>query len=83
LSTESVGVNVVSVYPNPTTDKIFISNLESSNTQIRIFNVLGKIVHQQKNNLENGVSLSQFPKGIYMIQIVAENKTLSKKLVLE
>jgi hypothetical protein len=83
LSTETISENNISIYPNPTTDKIFISNLESSNTQIRIFNVLGKIVHQQKNNLENGISLSQFPKGIYMLQVVADNKTLSKKLVLE
>lgn len=83
LSTESVEISNISVYPNPTTDKIFISNLESNNTQIRIFNVLGKIVHQQKNNIENGISVSQFPKGIYMLQITVDEKTFSKKLVIE
>jgi hypothetical protein len=83
LSTESVELNNISVYPNPASDKIFISNLESNNVQIRIFNVLGKIVHQQKNNLENGISLSRFPKGIYMLQIVSDEKKVSKKIVIE
>lgn len=83
LSTESVEISNISVYPNPTADKIFISNLEGNNSQIRIFNVLGKIVHQQKNNIENGISVSQLPKGIYMLQITIDEKILSKKLVIE
>lgn len=83
LSTESITEKNISIYPNPTTDKIFISNLEGNNTQIRIFNVLGKIVHQQKNNTKNGISVSQFPKGIYMLQIAVDNRTFSKKLVIE
>lgn len=83
LSTNSPSKNNIKVYPNPVTNKIFISNLDSDNSQIRIFNVLGKLVLQQKNNTQNGISVTHLPKGIYMLQLNVEEKTLTKKIVID
>ena len=80
------GVNVnniisnISIYPNPTTSKITISNAENFNLQF--FDTAGKKLFQSKiNNNYHLINFEKYPKGVYIIQLSNESKTISKRII--
>jgi hypothetical protein len=66
--------NRITVYPNPTSDKLNISNPAIDLLEITIFSSLGKSVLTTKSNKGTAsLDLSDMPKGMYIIKMV--NKT--------
>lgn len=66
----------ISIYPNPSTDRIFIQTneyIDPNKVEIQLFNQIGKRVFSQKPQLlSNGIlelSLENVDSGIYFIQI--------------
>ncbi|MDW5289163.1 carbohydrate-binding protein [Formosa sp. PL04] len=77
ISDQSINITL---YPNPVTDVLIISNGQNSNMEI--FNILGKMV--LKSNLKSStesVDLSHLESGIYFVRLTQENTVLSKKLI--
>jgi surface protein len=68
----------ISIYPNPTNDKLFIQGLSSS-SRVSIYNVLGKLVLSQTISKE--IDVKQLSKGIYMLKIVDEQKEIVRKFI--
>jgi len=67
----------INVYPNPTSDNLYISNPANERLEITILSSLGKPVKSVKSNQGvTSVDLSDLPKGIYMVKMV--NKTSEK-----
>jgi len=66
LSTNSVELNSFSIYPNPTSNTLFISGNETP-IAVAIFNVLGKEVLSIKNT--NNINVQPLPSGVYVIRI--------------
>jgi uncharacterized protein YkwD len=60
--------SLLTVYPNPTTDVLYVSLSDNSETSLEISNNLGEIV--LKTNSSNAVSLDlgNLPSGIYMLR---------------
>lgn len=58
------------VYPNPVTDRLSIIAKHNESYSISIFNSLGKKVYSTKATLNLLVETSNFPKGIYFIQLI-------------
>jgi surface protein len=56
----------ISIYPNPTNDKLFIQGLSDA-TEVSIYNVLGKEVLSIKNT--NNINVQALPSGVYVIRI--------------
>lgn len=57
------------VYPNPTSDKLYISNPANESLEISILSSLGKTVKTLLSNQgTTSVDLSDLPKGIYMVK---------------
>jgi len=56
----------ISIYPNPTNDKLFIQGLSDA-TEVSIYNVLGKEVLSVKNT--NNINVKALPSGVYVIRI--------------
>ncbi len=84
LSIEENTLSRVGVFPNPATTSIQLANIDSANTEIRIFDFSGKKVFQQlKGNTQNTIDISNFKKGFYVVSITENNKKLSKKLVIQ
>lgn len=80
---------LINVFPNPAEGKIKIEldkNIFSIAT-IRVTDVMGRICVDEKLSLpENGLlefDMSDFPKGIYFIEISAAQYSATSKLVLE
>ena len=76
-------LNNVSFYPNPTNNQIEISNPKQLNLDINLYNVLGKKVLEANTvSLRNQtLNLSSLNSGVYLVEIKAEGRSITKKLV--
>ncbi|WP_310556051.1 T9SS type A sorting domain-containing protein [Flavobacterium sp.] len=74
-------------YPNPVKDVLSILNNKNSFIQqILVTDVTGKVVENFKfNNATNAqqLQLSNLSSGIYLIKIVSQNSSLTKKIIIE
>ena len=68
----------ISIYPNPTNDKLFIQGLSSS-SRVSIYNVLGKLVLSQTISKE--IDVKQLSKGIYILKIIDGQKETTLKFI--
>lgn len=78
--------NYFYTYPNPTSSTIsFKSNLSlTSNIQIKMFNALGQIVLQKSiSDFNESIDVSDFAKGIYFVELSADNFVGTQKVVVE
>ena len=78
--------NYFYAYPNPTSSTIsFKSNLRStSNIQIKMFNAIGQIVLQKIiSDFNESIDVSDFAKGIYFVELSADEFVGREKVVVE
>lgn len=71
----------IQVFPNPSSGKIFIQGAE--NIQVIVYAVTGEVVASYDNLSSSLIDLSELNKGIYILNIVVEGKTvLNQKISL-
>lgn len=71
---------LIEIYPNPAHDRLFIKNIEDSNSVIVIFDSHGKIViSKQLDN--NYIDISNLENGMYFIKAMNSNNTYIQKLI--
>ncbi|MDD4575853.1 MAG: T9SS type A sorting domain-containing protein [Bacteroidales bacterium] len=69
----------VSIFPNPTSDILFIQDLKSD-SQLSIYNSLGSLVYRTMTKTENTeINVSNFPNGNYVLKI--ENGVSNHRLI--
>lgn len=71
------------IYPNPSSEKIFIDNSENKILKMQLFDINGRCVYNTE--LESGINeenISSLKSGIYMIRLETENKNIQKKLII-
>jgi len=79
----------ITVYPNPTSDKITIdiNNNKAENITISLTNVLGQevFVRQQSVaiNAKEVIDIAAFAKGVYVLEIQQNEKSYLQKIVVE
>ena len=75
----------INIYPNPTTDKIYIDLNDNSNCSFELFDTNGKSLVQKKLNLQkNSVNMLEFSKGIYFYRIIIDDKQVKTgKIIME
>jgi 2-keto-3-deoxy-6-phosphogluconate aldolase len=71
--------NNISIYPNPVSNILNISNI-SSNALISIYNLNGQMVLSKTIN-GNSLSISQLPAGMYTLRITESDKCKTLKFV--
>ncbi len=80
--------NLVTVFPNPASDKVTISLNPTNNTEIvwyKIVNVNGQIVAEGSfaaSVLQKELDLSSFTSGVYNIQIKMAETIINKKIIV-
>lgn len=84
VSVEDALLQEISSYPNPFTDKVYLSfiSLDNQKLSLRVYNNMGQLVHQEKQTVGTGpVTLSwkpdRLPAGIYHFQLLKQEKLLS------
>lgn len=80
---EDTSIEGLSLYPNPVTSgKVYITSRKDLGKEIIIFDVLGKKVLQTKiSNKE--LNISNLSPGIYIIKIIEDGATSSRKLIVQ
>jgi len=68
----------ISIYPNPTNNKLFIQGLLNP-TKISVYNVLGMLV--LSNTISSEIDINDLQSGIYIIKIVDEQKEIIRKFI--
>lgn len=80
--TTAVGENdesALKIYPNPATDKLFITGVE--HYSLKLFSLDGKLIMVREHYAENILNLTGLNKGIYILQIITEEgETIMKKI---
>jgi Secretion system C-terminal sorting domain len=74
---------LVSVYPNPASDRLFVKGL-ASNATVQVIDMLGNIISSNEYNNINAdveVNISALAKGSYIIKIAQEGKFAAKSFI--
>jgi hypothetical protein len=74
----------IEIYPNPSNDIVNINLLsDEEHNVIRIIDVFGKIIYSSTLNTTSDikVDVSNFPIGLYHIQIINNNSSISKQFL--
>ncbi len=83
VDTEPVSDNTISIYPNPTSGKVMIANLNSAINDITITDISGKIIMNKQASAGNyELDLSAFGSGIYFIKIETNKNNVTKKIIV-
>jgi len=71
----------ISLYPNPVQDQLYISYESAKSDQIEMFiyNIQGKLMHQERINIQSGVNhsiinVSDLTGGLYIFRLQKGNK---------
>ena len=73
----------LAVFPNPLTNSftLQIDGQKLENTQIQIFNVIGKKVFEKSNLISKTIDVSELNSGIYILKITNGNQQKTIKLI--
>jgi len=71
LTTIMSGSNkIISVYPNPATDKIYINSNGLAVTKVQLIDLYGKVVYSANETLPDGsIDVSGFASGLYLVKV--------------
>jgi hypothetical protein len=81
--------NMVSVYPNPTTEQfnIALGLVKQQDAQLILMDINGREVNRRKYaNVKSQtlrLDMSAYPKGIYILRIELKNEVIIKKVILQ
>ena len=76
--------NLVTVYPNPTTDFINVSFNNNESSKIEIYNQLGQVLITEIVPASGKqINISSLNSGVYFLRATVGNKTAIKKLIKE
>lgn len=77
LGTYEANKKQVSVYPNPTSDIIYIKGLEKVE-KIRVLDFTGRILKEVKGDQ---INIANLPKGQYIVNFYTNNEVISRKIL--
>jgi hypothetical protein len=73
-------------FPNPSKDEVFISGLSEVVNEARVVDTNGKITTVNLSNMGGGVfglDIRALPNGIYILQVLSDQKVIQRKFVKE
>ena len=78
LATDSFEQEILSFYPNPAKDILYFTNTEDK--KVRIIDILGKTVLNK--TVSGSLDISDVSRGVYLIVIEKNTKSITRKLVI-
>lgn len=81
-SVKPVAANRLALYPNPASDKIFISGETATSGNYSIVNLMGQEVLSGVWNSE-GISVNNLPKGMYILIFETETSIKTNRFIVE
>lgn len=71
----------VSIYPNPTTNGVYVKTGTEGKSDITIFDLNGNTILSKEVSAEEYISLGFLPQGVYSIRIVNTQGAYTRKLI--
>jgi hypothetical protein len=81
IGVELNGPDIINIYPNPANDKIYISNLTEENSYIKIYDIKGVLVFENRISNKEYLNVSSLAKGIYQIKFEGKEVNETRKLI--
>jgi Leucine-rich repeat (LRR) protein len=72
VSTDDPDINLLSIYPNPTVDYLFVSGLIEGEIKFRLINIIGRIM-KDGTLISNQIDLKDLSQGIYLLELYHPN----------
>lgn len=72
----------INLYPNPAVNHFTINNIED-NTMVEIIDLNGRVIKTVHVSSHTPIDISELSKGYYVVNIMDNNKTLVKKLIVQ
>ena len=77
-------INDIELYPNPATGTLYVNQKGSSEIQLTIYDLKGRLVLQKViDSQQNSINISSLNAGLYMVRIQRENITKVEKLIVQ
>jgi hypothetical protein len=75
--------NEFNIYPNPSNGNFKI-NFENSNEKysVQVFSVLGQKVFEKEYINSSSATVNNLQKGVYLVKITTDTKSVTKKLIV-
>jgi acetyl esterase/lipase len=84
LSTNELIAQTTEIYPNPANNVLNIVSYTVGIENINIYNLNGQLVlNKEVNNNQKTLNISSLESGIYIVDILSENTSVKRKLVIE
>lgn len=81
---ESIADNLISIYPNPANENLFIQKTQRSNSaSVQVFNYTGQLVFENKNFKEENIDTQNLQNGFYVLKYSDGNNYSVKKFLVE
>lgn len=83
-TSDSFQTSFYKIFPNPTSTKFFVEITDSQITdyEIEVFDIYGKeVLEVEVGSQKTEMDLSQQPKGIYIIKVITDKQTITRKLI--
>jgi endonuclease I len=80
---EIVNSDEIVIYPNPSDGNFYVGfdNLDTTYS-IEIISFAGQKVFEKQNTTDAGIAVRHLAKGIYIVQIITDSKTIIKKIII-
>lgn len=76
--------NLISLYPNPTSEQLLIKQKSNSTSQaIQIFDFKGQMVYENLNFIGQSINIQHFENGVYVVKYSNENTYCVKQFIVE
>ncbi|OSY89050.1 hypothetical protein WH52_02820 [Tenacibaculum holothuriorum] len=78
-------LNAISIFPNPSDDIFNLRWTTGDNLNIKVYDITGKQIFSKKdlNDSNYKLNMSNFAKGIYLLNMEMNGKSATKKLILK
>lgn len=71
------------LYPNPAFDDVvYVTTPHNAPKEITVYDVFGKVVLRDRI-VTNALHISRLVPGVYVLQVVENNRTMTRKLVVK
>lgn len=90
ISENKLDENFIKIIPNPNTGNFILSYTSEKNqtAHIRLIDTVGRVIYTSERKLKMGsnsleMNLHKLSKGIYILELIAENRKQTTKLVID
>lgn len=73
---------VVTIYPNPASDVVYIQSDNAEIKSVTFFDMSGQLVLSTTADVSEGINTSSLTAGMYLIRIETNNEVINQQLII-